>query len=92
MDTMSYTKKTTGTAKRTWTQGQEFQQNEDEYESWDNFLEKELHSLMMDQAPGKGKGKGMGKGKEAEREQKGRRKECKGKGLRNVGKGWKEKG
>ena len=58
MDTMDYTKKTTGTAKRIWTQGQEFQQNEDEYESWNNFLEKELHSLIMDQTPGKGKGKG----------------------------------
>ena len=58
MDTMGYTKKTTGTAKRIWTQGQEFQQNEDEYESWNNFLEKELHSLIMDQTPGKGKGKG----------------------------------
>ena len=58
MDTMDYTKKTTGTAKRIWTQGQEFQQNEDEYESWNNFLEKELHSLIMDQTPGKWKGKG----------------------------------
>ena len=58
MDTQDYTKTTTGTAKRSWTQGQEFQQNEDEYESWDNFLEKELHSLIMDQTPGKGKGKG----------------------------------
>ena len=58
MDTMDYTKKTTGTAKRTWTQGQEFQQNEDEHESWNNFLEKELHSLIMDQTPGKGKGEG----------------------------------
>ena len=52
-DTMDYTKKTTGTAKRTWTQGQEFQQNEGEYESWNNFLEKELHSLIMDQTPGR---------------------------------------
>ena len=58
MDTQDYTKTTTGTAKRSWTQGQEFQQNEDEYESWDNFLEKELRSLIMDQTPGKGKGKG----------------------------------
>jgi hypothetical protein len=58
MDTQDYTKTTTGTAKRSWTQGQEFQQNEDEYESWNNFLEKELHSLIMDQTPGKGKGKG----------------------------------
>eukprot|EP00435_Cladocopium_sp_Y103_P061908 s443_g23.t1 len=58
MDTQDYTKKTTGTSKRTWTQGQEFQQREDEQESWDNFLEKELHSLIMDHTPGKGKGKG----------------------------------
>ena len=58
MDTQDYTKTTTGTAKRSWTQGQEFQQNEGEYGSWDNFLEKELHSLIMDQTPGKGKGKG----------------------------------
>ena len=58
MDTMDYTKKNTGTAKRIWTQGQEFQQNEDEYESWNNFLEKELHSLIMDQTLGRGKGKG----------------------------------
>ena len=58
MDTEDYKTTTTGTAKRSWTQGQEFQQNEDEYESWDNFLEKELHSLIMDQTPGKGKGKG----------------------------------
>ena len=58
MDTEDYKTTTTGTAKRSWTQGQEFQQNEDEYEGWDNFLEKELHSLIMDQTPGKGKGKG----------------------------------
>ena len=58
MDTQDYTKTTTGTAKRSWTQGQEFQRNEGEYGSWDNFLEKELHSLIMDQTPGKGKGKG----------------------------------
>ena len=39
---------------------------------------------------GKGNGEGKGSGKGAEKEKKGIRKECKGNGPRNVGKGWKE--
>ena len=83
LDTEDFERKTIGAAKRTWTQGQEYQQTEEEAGSWDNFLEKELHSLLMEQTPGKGTGKltlGKGKGKQ----------EGKGKGGRNPPGGPKE--
>ena len=62
LDTEDVEKMTSGFSERTWTQGEEYQQKEEEEESWEKMLDRELHGLLMENTPGKGAlGKGSGK-------------------------------
>ena len=67
LDNEDYEKTTTGKKTRKWTMAQEYEMAEDEAQSWEDHLQKELHSLLMEHTPGKGsslvKGHGKGSGK-----------------------------
>ena len=66
LDNEDCEKTTTGKKTRKWTLAQEYEMAEDEGQSWEDHLQKELNSLLMEHTPGKGKGsslvKGHGKG------------------------------
>ena len=64
LDNEDYEKTTSGKKTRKWTMAQEHEKAEDEAQSWEDHLQKGLHSLLMEHTPGKGSSlvKGHGKG------------------------------